>query len=42
MNGKGLTSLELDGLINKLVSEKKGNDVKMSEAEVRAVCMAAR
>lgn len=42
MKGKGLPPLELETLINKLVTEKKGNDVKMSEQEVRAVCQAAR
>jgi serine/threonine-protein phosphatase PP1 catalytic subunit len=42
MIDKGLSPFELDSLINRLVSEKKGNDVKMSEGEIKAVCMSAR
>jgi len=30
MNDKPLTPLDLDSLINRLISEKKGNDVKMT------------
>ncbi len=42
MNDKALTPLELDGLINRLISEKKGNDVKMTEQEIKSVCVSAR
>ena len=42
MHDKGLTPLELDNLINKLVNEKKGNDVKMAESDVRMVCQSVR
>jgi serine/threonine-protein phosphatase PP1 catalytic subunit len=42
MNDKALTPLELDGLINRLISEKKGNDVKMTEQEIKCVCVSAR
>lgn len=31
MNDKALTPIELDSLINRLTSEKKGHDVKMNE-----------
>lgn len=31
MNEKGLSQLELDSLINRLVAEKNGKDVKMTE-----------
>ena len=31
MNGSGITPLEIDKLINRLISEKKGNDVKLHE-----------
>jgi hypothetical protein len=39
---KPFTSIELDSLINRLASEKGGRDVKMSEAEVKAVCQMSR
>lgn len=42
MNDKALTLLELDNLINRLITEKKGNDVKMSEQEIKSVCVSAR
>jgi hypothetical protein len=42
MNDKGLMPIELDNLINRLITEKKGNDVKMSEQEIKSVCVSAR
>lgn len=30
MNDKGLTTIELDSLITRLISEKQGKDVKMT------------
>lgn len=42
MNDKPLTPIELDSIISRLVSEKHGKDVKMSEAEVKAVCHMSR
>lgn len=42
MNDKALTAPELDSLINRLISEKKGNDVKMTEQEIKSVCLSAR
>lgn len=42
MNDKSLTTFELDNLINRLINEKKGNDVKMSEQEIKSVCVSAR
>lgn len=34
--------VELDSLISRLVAERSGKDVKMSEGEVRAVCRMGR
>lgn len=42
MNEKKLTPVELDILISKLVAEKKGNDVKMVEGDIKAICQAAK
>lgn len=42
MAEKPFTSIELDSLIDRLTREKGGRDVKMSEAEVRAVCQMSR
>lgn len=32
----------MDSIISRLVSEKQGRDVKMSEGEVKAVCQMSR
>lgn len=42
MNDKALTPVELDSLIKRLISEKKGNDVKFTEQEIKSVCLSAR
>jgi hypothetical protein len=42
MQDKALTGVELDSVISRLVAEKSGKDVKLSEGEVRAVCQMSR
>lgn len=42
MDNKGLTPVEIDKLINKLINEKKGNDVKMAEPDLKAICQSVR
>ena len=42
MDDKKLTPVELDAIIARLTAEKKGNDVKMTELEIKAICQAAR
>ena len=42
MKDKELTLMELDTLIGRLTSEKKGNDVKMNEQDIKCVVQHAR
>ena len=42
MQDRALTGVEVDAVISRLVAEKSGKDVKLSEGEVRAVCQMAR
>lgn len=42
MQDKVLTGVELDSIISRLVAEKTGKDVKLSETEVKAVCQMSR
>lgn len=42
MEDKKLTAVELDAIISRLTGEKKGNDVKMAENEIKAICQAVR
>ena len=42
MQDKALTNVELDSVISRLIAEKTGKDVKLSEIEVKAVCQMSR
>jgi serine/threonine-protein phosphatase PP1 catalytic subunit len=42
MQDKALTPIELDSIIGRLIAEKSGKDVKLLEAEVKAVCQMSR
>ena len=42
MHDNNLKVVQLDSLINRLVSEKQGKDVKMTENQIKGVCIMAK